>query len=259
MSNETKMEFHEIANIFPLMEGTEFETLIKDIKENGLIEPIYLFEGKIIDGRNRYLACQEAGIEPRFEEYTGTAPIKFVVSKNLHRRHLNESQRGVIASKLANMPQGARTDLPQICGKLSQPEASELMNVSPRTIQTVKAVEREAPELIEQIAKGEMTAHEALKQVKKKKREEERAKIADEGKMVEPSEGWNIIQGDIRTVELNKQYDFIITDPPYSKEYLDLYEVLAKRSVEWLKDDGLLVVMCGQSYVNQIYKILMNT
>ncbi|MCD6295935.1 MAG: ParB N-terminal domain-containing protein, partial [Deltaproteobacteria bacterium] len=53
------MEFHEIANMFPLMEGTEFDALVTDIKENGLLEPIWLYENKILDGRNRYRACQE--------------------------------------------------------------------------------------------------------------------------------------------------------------------------------------------------------
>lgn len=104
--NKDEIEFHEIASIFPMMEGEEFETLVKDIKENGLIEPIYLYEGKIIDGRNRYLACQKAGVEPRFEEYTGISPVDFVISKNLHRRHLNESQRAVVAAKIANLSRG---------------------------------------------------------------------------------------------------------------------------------------------------------
>ena len=90
------MEFHEIANLFPMMGVDEFEQLKEDIKQNGLIEPIVLYEDKILDGRNRWLACGEVGEKPRFNYYDGDQPVSFVISKNLHRRHLNKSQVGMI-------------------------------------------------------------------------------------------------------------------------------------------------------------------
>ncbi|MBT9145469.1 MAG: hypothetical protein DDT42_01340 [candidate division WS2 bacterium] len=82
------MEFHEIANILPLMEGAEFDALVMDIKEQGLLEPIWLYEGKILDGRNRYRACEKAGVEPHFTEWIEGKPFEFIISKNLKRRHL---------------------------------------------------------------------------------------------------------------------------------------------------------------------------
>jgi len=69
-------EFHEIAGIFPLMEKEELEALTKDIAENGLQEPIILYEGKILDGRNRYLACLQAGVEPWFKQYIVDDPLR---------------------------------------------------------------------------------------------------------------------------------------------------------------------------------------
>ena len=92
------MEFHPIANIFPLMEGEEFKALVNDIKLNGLLEPIWLYQNHIIDGRNRYRACLEAGVEPEYQEWSGEGSlIAFVISKNLKRRHLTTTQLSFVS------------------------------------------------------------------------------------------------------------------------------------------------------------------
>ena len=97
------LESHKFADIFPMTEGEEFENLKRDIKEQGLQQTIILFEGKILDGRNRFKACKEIGTEPRFEEYKGDKPLEFVISGNLHRRHLTKSQRAVLALDIMPM------------------------------------------------------------------------------------------------------------------------------------------------------------
>ena len=142
------MEYHEIANIFPLMEGTELTELSADIKKNGLIDPIWLYENKILDGRNRYRACQEVGVEPRFQSYPGNDPLQQVISLNLHRRHLNESQRAIVASRLATLSDGQRADYSRSANlpTLSQSAAAKMLNVSERMVRIVKAIERQAPE-----------------------------------------------------------------------------------------------------------------
>ena len=89
----TERAFHPLAEIFPLIEGDDFNSLVADIKANGLIEPIVVFEDLILDGRNRYRACQAAGVEPAFRPFTGDDPSAYVISANLQRRHLNVEQR----------------------------------------------------------------------------------------------------------------------------------------------------------------------
>ena len=102
----------------------------------------------------------------------------------------------------------------------------------------------------------EITTSGAVKIAKKLRTVKQRQELSEKGKEIESDKKWNIECADIKTYQTNKQYDFIITDPPYPKEYLPLYETLAIRSLEWLKDDGLLIVMCGQSYLNEIIKLL---
>ena len=173
------MEFHELANIFTMLGEEELVALCADIEKNGLAEPITLYEGKILDGRNRARACERLGIKPKTVEYTGNDPVAFVLSKNLHRRHLSESQRAMVAIKLANMRQGERTDIPKTfrkfaegsqetksstqSGTISQPEAAKMLNVSERQVQNAAKLCREAPpEVIEQVERGEKTIHAAL-------------------------------------------------------------------------------------------------
>src|SRR5580698_4551594 len=99
MSNPIKP--HPFAALFPELPLEELMQLASDIKERGQLEPIILYKGLILDGRNRYSACQIAGVKPRTEEFNAKAtkrsPEQFVLSRNLRRRHLSVGQRAAIA------------------------------------------------------------------------------------------------------------------------------------------------------------------
>lgn len=113
------MRPHRFADLFPLMDGEAFDELVEDVRAHGLREPIVLFEGQVLDGRNRLRACEAAGVEPRFVDLPeSTDPLAWVVSHNLHRRHLSASQRALLGAKLrplyeeaARQRQGTRNDL----------------------------------------------------------------------------------------------------------------------------------------------------
>lgn len=111
-------------------------------------------------------------------------------------------------------------------------------------------------ETFDKIASGETTVNKATKEVKSRQRNEARAEIAKAGAQIPQSDKWHVYHGDIATYQTDKQYDFIITDPPYPREFLPLYGILAERARKWLKPGGLLVTMCGQSYLNDIYILL---
>ena len=151
-----KMKPHPFANIFPLLEGEPFDNLVADIKANGLLQAITIHGNMILDGRNRLRACEAAGIEPRFVEYGGGDPLSFVLSQNLHRRHLDESQRAMIAAKLANMPAHRPADKSANL-RTSQSEAAAKLNVSERTVSSAVGVRAYAtPELIEAVEQGKI-------------------------------------------------------------------------------------------------------
>jgi hypothetical protein len=99
MSNILKL--HPLAALFPELPPEELTQLARDIKKRGQLEPIILYKGLILDGRNRYRACQIAGVKPQTEEFNPTAtkrsPSEFVLSRNLRRRHLSVGQKSAIA------------------------------------------------------------------------------------------------------------------------------------------------------------------
>jgi N6-adenosine-specific RNA methylase IME4/ParB-like chromosome segregation protein Spo0J len=162
-----EMTYHPLANLFPLMEGQDFADLVADIKANGLHEPVITHEGQILDGRNRYRACVKAGVAPRFVAYKGDDALRFVVSLNLRRRHMTESQRAMVAAKLANMPHGGdrKTDQtanlqfdPVSAPAVSVSVAAEMLNVSERSVANARAViENAVPELADKVAAGEVS------------------------------------------------------------------------------------------------------
>lgn len=164
------MEWHKAAELLPLMAPHELEQLAEDIKTHGLRAPIVLLGGAILDGRNRHRACQLAGVEPKFV-YANLGeigdPFVYVASLNLHRRHLNESQRALVGARLkehfaeqARERQGTRTDLlANLPGgsRNARDDAAALVNVSPRSVESAaRVLERGAPELVEAVDRGEV-------------------------------------------------------------------------------------------------------
>jgi phage N-6-adenine-methyltransferase len=148
------MEFHPLANIFPLLDGQAYSDLIADISKHGVREPVWLYDGQILDGRNRWRAADAAGVECETRDYEGDDPAGFVVSLNLHRRHLSESQRAMVAANLANMP-AHRPNSANL--QTSQAEAADMLGVSTRSVAAAAKVRSEAiPELVAAVERGEV-------------------------------------------------------------------------------------------------------
>jgi hypothetical protein len=134
IQSSTAIAFHPFANVFQLMEGAEFDELCNDIKANGLIDPITIYENMILDGRNRYRACLKIGVEPKSQPLPDRLdPFGFIVSKNRHRRHLTLSQKAMAAAEIATLRNGRppkTCSAEQLSIEASQVKAARLMGAS---------------------------------------------------------------------------------------------------------------------------------
>ena len=165
---------HEVADIFPSMTDIEYEALKASIAENGQREAIVAVDDLIVDGRHRYKACQELGIAPRVRQIKDQGDgwlIGYVLDANLHRRHLSESQRAMLAARLPKMKQGERTDKPStnlhevryLDGssdtiRMSAGERAERLNVSRTSVFNAQKVVASGDEdLISKVDDGVMT------------------------------------------------------------------------------------------------------
>ncbi len=115
-------------------------------------------------GRNRYRACEVAGVKIAVEQYTGTTPLAYVLSANLERRHLDESQRAMVAAKVANMPEGRPPNSANLHSLVSLASAAEKLNVSRRSVaDATKVQDKAAPEIIARVEEGSIPVSVAAK------------------------------------------------------------------------------------------------
>ena len=291
--------------LVPPQKPDERRLLEESILKNGYdpAYPVFLWNGTLIDGHNRYEICQKHGIEfttsEKFFENEHEV-TNWIIDNQLSRRNLESEQYSYLRGKRQNeekkepfrpkidIKSDKLTHLTSTNNETSKKIANE-SNVSARTvyrdvkfadavdkvsentginpqdilsgkisasrkdIQTVSKYEPEKQKkVLEKINNNEVkTVKEAIKQIK----DEEIEEIKDSIILPDPIK---IIQGDFREVYPTLEpdsIDFIITDPPYPKEYLPLYEDLAKCAELVLKPGGSLLMMIGQSYLPEIIQM----
>lgn len=160
---------HRFANLFPMLDISSVgnKALVADIEARGQQEPVWLFEGQILEGKHRVRACSLIGREVMVREYTGDDPIGFVLSANLHRRHLDASQRAMIGGHLTELEVGDNQHTKE---GTSIEVAAKLLNVGRASIERARMVLKHGdPNLIAQVEQGEVTVGAAAEEVKKKK------------------------------------------------------------------------------------------
>lgn len=172
------MRIHPLAALIPEMAADQFAELRDDIAQHGLNMPIVLHEDMVLDGRHRLRACDETGVEPRFEEFGGSSPVEFVLSMNVKRRHLTVSQRAAIAMAFLPAAEEEARQRMAAAGASSAPghpaervepgsqplsiepprrareDVGRMAGVSGATIDRARRVAEEDPEMFEQVKNG---------------------------------------------------------------------------------------------------------
>jgi len=175
---------HPLAALIPEMTADQFAELRADIEQRGLMHPIVLHEHMVLDGRHRLRACEETGVEPRFEDFNGPSPVEFVISVNVKRRHLTETQLAVIGMKFLPAAEaeakarqrqhgGTAPGRPAAHSGSVDPECAapeprraredvgRMVGVSGVTIDRVRRVSEQAPDLMERVEAGEISVRAA--------------------------------------------------------------------------------------------------
>lgn len=166
------LSIHPVSRLFPPMNEDQFAALKDDIAQNGQREPITLWDHQVIDGAHRARACEELNLEPITRVWEGEESelTRYVVSLNLHRRHLNESQRAMVAEKITRSRSegiaagnharvGSASPIGDT-GKFPVREAAALLNVGTSSIGRARRVrESGVPELIAAVEAGAISAY----------------------------------------------------------------------------------------------------
>jgi hypothetical protein len=167
-------DVHPAANLFPMMTAEESDDLRDDIKAHGLIHPIILIGNQILDGRNRAIECGRLGIVPKVEQWAGVgSPIDWVMSVNLHRRHLSAGQRAAIALESAPLYKD-ESQARMLAGKKPDPSlvldegdsiarAAKAVGVSRASVYHAKKLRDEAPAEFAKVKANEITLESAKK------------------------------------------------------------------------------------------------
>jgi hypothetical protein len=139
------MPVHPAADVFPMLASDELAELASDIKANGLIHPIVVKDGELIDGRNRREACRIAGIKPATFELNGADPVAYILSSNINRRHMTKGQRAMAVAMI--YPESQQ-------GKRNAATSSVSGDVSATRIKMARTILKWAPELASQVLAG---------------------------------------------------------------------------------------------------------
>lgn len=271
-------EIHPIATIFPDMSDGDYARLKTSIQEQGQLEPIWILDGAILDGRHRYRACRELGIEPRIREYTSGDDMQslsdFVIALNKDRRHLTASQLAAVAVDLEKVFAKDAKERMSIGGKshdgTGQPiegvpkmaplhngkardHAAKQVGVSHGYVSAAKKLSEEAPDLFNDVRTGKTKLSKAKKEYKRRKQLEKREQapqIVDD----------RILVGDLRELGqsvADNSVDLIFTDPPYGYDHVTDYEALAELGARVLKPGGSLLCYCGQTTVPDVLSVML--
>lgn len=274
---------HPVAELFPMLDDEDMQALSDDIAANGLAQAVVLDrDGQLLDGRNRLRACELAGVAARTKVYDGDDPISFSISLNMKRRHLTTGQKAAVAcaslplyeaeaerhrraaisasrgSETAANRQPSEPTLAPKASRESTARAAANTGTSGRSVARFKRVAEEAPDLVDKVKDGSVSLDRADRIVRDRQSQERKiVEARAEANAVEEKTTVDIRHGPFLDVLADLvNVDAVITDPPYSREFLPLLADLAAWSDKVLSEDGVLAVLIGQTHLPEVYRLL---
>jgi len=269
------MQIHPVAELFPMLSPAELAEMAASIKREGLLNPCVKQGDTLLDGRNRLEACKLAGVAPSFTEYTGNSPVAFIIGANLARRHLNKGQKIALGLEIEpHFAEEARRrmesgrgecgsggrgnknpveNVPQ--GLKSRDQAAAAVGVSGKQLSAAKAIRKADPVRFERVKQGTLSIAKAKKEIKA---EQDKRDLSAAQKTIGDAKRKSIESVcDLRVCSCGELFasgihpDAVITDPPYPKEFLPCFTVLAESCQH--ANVPLVAVMSGQSYLPEVF------
>jgi hypothetical protein len=190
-----RMKVHPIADLFPMMGADELKDFAEDITVRGQLQPIVVYQGEILDGRNRYAACLLAGVEPRFEEFDGTDPVGYILAGNMARRHMSKGQRAMIIARV------------RLETKQTTREAGGRHGVSAAGISQAGKVIKFRNDLVNSVTSGSISLDAAYKYAQESKAQvEEAERLLAELRIVAPDLADQVVDGELAVGQAVKMW-----------------------------------------------------
>jgi len=288
-------EFHPLANIFPLIDGQAYQDLMADILKHGVREPVWIYDGQILDGRNRYRAAKAMGVECGFRQYDGDEPVALIASLNRHRRHETQQQQAMSGARLADAlsveslaRQQAGTLAPIGAKGKSAEKAAETVGVPIRTIERAQAILKTgSDELISTVERGAVSVSAAADVATLPKEQQReivargereilqaakiiRAAKADERRTERIEKIVEISRGNAPLGQVSDKYAVIYADPPWRYEHsetesraienhyptMSLDEIKALPVVDIAYDDCILFLWATSPKLHESMQVL---
>lgn len=225
-------EIHATANLFPFIEGEDFDDLVRSLSEQGQHTPVVVADGVLLDGRNRLRACVAAGLKPVAVLYDGGDADAFALSVNIDRRHLSKGQRAMIAARAM--------------GDLETKSIAEQIGMTAGRVAQARTVLNFAPELADSVVSGATSLDEAYKQARERKQEQADAEQTAKDSIARLN----------RLAKLAPDFAEQVTEERLSLReaeaaYKARTEEQRERAIKWASDDSLACTTF-EKYTNDI-------
>ena len=277
----------EFKSLIPPLSVEEYNGLQASIVAEGCRDALVTWNGILLDGHNREEICRVHGIKYRTEPVKGGLPDRlaakiWIRANQANRRNLSDDARAMNAMELAELwgeqakqeraakgtpareakKKGITLQTTSVCkvkpAPTSRTKAAKVARVSERKMRKAKSVKEKAPDLAAKVAVDQMSLRAAEKEIGK--REKAAAQAAIPADLPALTERYEVIHADLAAASVVvESVDWIITDPPYKKEFLPVYLKLADFAERVLKPGGSLLAMIGHSYLPEILSALNNT